>query len=426
MKEYQKALQCKNEFFSAWIGEVPAEISALFAEILTKAEQENIFDINKPTKHGSSLLHLIIMSASLDQTKAMRILLSHGADINLSEAGDRTPLHWAVTRFSMDTSRFNFVNFLIANGADVNKGDKEGMTPLRYAIQLIDYSGVSHSRSLLPILLKNGAQVSRQDKDGINPYDELEQKIEDHLNVPEIEKLHDSMEVLKAYFDEEKKLATERAVEFKNTIKEKWQSQAKPYGHHLKNIISEAKDEGIFDVNWSGKMGYNLLHLAAIYEEVEVMKFLLNQGADVNRQTTTKYNDKRIGYTALHCILNSNGYISLDMWNQHSFSTNQQQGILLLLKYDAKIDILDKDGCTILKTAIANQKYDNGFLLDLLVEGQRDPYKKQQLAALKTGIYQMPSLVNISIFAIQKTFPKSTLENMKDKLPEVIYSRLVN
>lgn len=61
----------------------------------------------------------------LDQKKAIKYLVEHGADINKPNGGGKTPLMIAIEYFDLD-----LVKFLIELGADVNKTDNEGNTPL--------------------------------------------------------------------------------------------------------------------------------------------------------------------------------------------------------------------------------------------------------------------------------------------------------
>lgn len=425
MKYYQQAIQCRDAFNKAWVGEMPEEIIQLFAAIVEKAEKENIFDINMTTKYGSSLLHLIVVTAE-NQTKALDILLAHGADINLAQDGDRTPLHLAIDKFSMNNQRYNFVNFLIENGADINKGDETGKTPLHYVVKLMDYSLSNHSRSLLLPLLEHGAIVAKQDSDGINAYEFLEDKIDERPEAYEIEELEKCLAELKKFYEKEKELATQRAIEFKNAFVEKWKSSKKPYSCLLPTIVSKAKNEGIFDVNWSGT-GITLLHYAAAYEEIGVLQLLLDNGADVNIQTTINHEyDAGKGYTALHCILCPIGYIEFGYCKWEKIDEQTCHCILLLLKHNAKLNIPDEKGYTVLNAAIANQQHDNGFLYNLLIEGQNNHYEKNKLSALQTGKYQAPSLTTICIFTMQKAFSKSEIENMKNNMSEEVYSRLTN
>jgi ankyrin repeat protein len=75
----------------------------------------------------------------------VRLLLEHGADPNKRSADGQPPLFQAVL-----TGDPMLVSFLIAHGADVNLDDGEGATALAYAAQ-------NESPALTEILLTNGA-----------------------------------------------------------------------------------------------------------------------------------------------------------------------------------------------------------------------------------------------------------------------------
>ena len=75
---------------------------------------------------GSSALH---WASSIDNSEVgislIRLLLSHGLDVNASNRAGETPLHWAV-----DWIRPQIVDELIKQKAEVNAKDHEGNTPL--------------------------------------------------------------------------------------------------------------------------------------------------------------------------------------------------------------------------------------------------------------------------------------------------------
>jgi ankyrin repeat protein len=66
----------------------------------------------------------------MGHTNVVKVLLSHGAEINARETNGWTPLHLVAY-----WNRTNLVEFLIANKADVNAEDNHGGTPLRLAVR---------------------------------------------------------------------------------------------------------------------------------------------------------------------------------------------------------------------------------------------------------------------------------------------------
>ena len=398
--EYQQAIQCRDEFNKAWIGDIPEPIIKLFAAIVERAEKENVFDINMTDNYGSSLLHLIVVT-SIDQTKALDILLANGADINLAEDGNRTPLHLAIDKFSMNNNRFNFVPYLIKRGADINKGDEEGKTPLHHVVMFLDYALFNNSRSLLLPLLESGAIVAKQDNDSTNALEFLEDKLEEGgtQHIAELEKSRDELE---KYFKKEVALATQKAIKFEKEFKEKW-TQAKKHFTQFVHISSEAKEAGLFNVDSCGAQGITLLHLAATHQEIEALQLLLENGSNANIQTKNVDICVRKGYTAIHCILSPNGYTEFGTLRWKDLDETIRRCILLLLKHGAKLDIPDADGNIVTK----------------------NPYERSRLYALQSGIHQPPTLLDICFFTAREKISREEIKSRRNTMPEEIYTRLV-
>jgi len=82
-------------------------------------------DVNVQDKWGYTPLYWACLHG---QTKAVRLLLSHGADVNIRDEGDRTPLHAACLSGCAPV-----IQALLKGGVDVNAQDKYGDTPLHRA-----------------------------------------------------------------------------------------------------------------------------------------------------------------------------------------------------------------------------------------------------------------------------------------------------
>jgi ankyrin repeat protein len=83
---------------------------------------------------GLAPIHYIVSSRGTypkDQEKAIKLLISYGADINLKTKDGKTPLHEAIQY----AGYLKTVEFLVQNGADVNAKDAEGKTPLKLAVE---------------------------------------------------------------------------------------------------------------------------------------------------------------------------------------------------------------------------------------------------------------------------------------------------
>jgi len=155
-------------------------------------------DVNAMTDHGWTPLSM----AALCNTEITEFLLSKGANPNPHEiaekedcacAGSPTPLHLAVRHDSLST-----VKVLVEHGALVNITDENGMTPLHVAVNnsnlsIVDYltekgaylnlrdekygrlelhtAAIRGNGDIVNRLVKGGANVSAQDNDGMTPLD---------------------------------------------------------------------------------------------------------------------------------------------------------------------------------------------------------------------------------------------------------------
>jgi ankyrin repeat protein len=84
----------------------------------------------------------------------VRDLLRRGADPNVRDEDERTPLHQAVLGNSV-----GLVGLLLESGARVDAQDRHGYTPLHFAAQ-------EHTPEIARILLGKGADPNARDEDG--------------------------------------------------------------------------------------------------------------------------------------------------------------------------------------------------------------------------------------------------------------------
>jgi ankyrin repeat protein len=82
------------------------------------------------------------------------MLLQHGAEVNVRNKADLTPLDLVSPRGETE-----FMELLIENGADVNSRDKEHFTPLHKA----SFCGQAEA---MPLLIRHGADVNARDRRG--------------------------------------------------------------------------------------------------------------------------------------------------------------------------------------------------------------------------------------------------------------------
>jgi len=128
----------------------------------------------------------LMYAAAFGSIEAMRVLIGKGADVNGRNAFDATPLMWAL----YDSNK---VRLLLSKGADVNPHTKQGRTPLMIAAlypgnvqtvkMLLDRGATVDARDqqqdtalilaadgeIARILVENGADVNAKDAFGFTP-----------------------------------------------------------------------------------------------------------------------------------------------------------------------------------------------------------------------------------------------------------------
>lgn len=112
----------------------------------------NIFDA-----YNNTPLQIALIS---NNTRAARVLMTHGADVNLSVGTLHPPLHLFCMVIPKEPEIFDL---MLSLGADVNRKDGNGNT----ALHLVD------DISLAILLIKNGADYKAKNNNGKTPIDTI-------------------------------------------------------------------------------------------------------------------------------------------------------------------------------------------------------------------------------------------------------------
>lgn len=178
-------------------------------------------NVNQLCKKGWAPLHKAVCRG----LRLTKLLIEHGADVNLKTSYGLSPLMAATGCGTVDTCEI--YRLLLENGADCNEINFRGTTPL--------FSDLANSSSLesAKLSISYGADIRAVDKVGMTA-------------------LHYAA---------------------KNPLVQK-----------MKFIL----DQG-FDVECVTRSNYSALHYAAYHSNPEVCEYLLNHGAMVNRRDSMEY-----------------------------------------------------------------------------------------------------------------------------------------
>jgi ankyrin repeat protein len=118
-------------------------------------------DPNLRTDTRAPILNVINNENLAARKQMLTALLGRGAEVDVRDVNDRTPLMWASLRIDKDS-----VSLLLAHKANVNAHDNTGNTPLHL---VASRSGDADLTELGEMLIGAGADVNVQDRNGQTP-----------------------------------------------------------------------------------------------------------------------------------------------------------------------------------------------------------------------------------------------------------------
>ena len=121
---------------------------------------ELLLDMNKSLIEYANTRYILSQAVSLGNSEIIKLLISHGANINERYKEGRTPLMIAV---GYNCIKPDIVRLLIENSANVNAKDKKGRTPLHSI-----FDG-HNALEKVELLLLHGANIDARDKYGRTP-----------------------------------------------------------------------------------------------------------------------------------------------------------------------------------------------------------------------------------------------------------------
>lgn len=259
-------------------------------------------DIDSFNNSGNTPL---IVAANRGEIKTIEVLLKHGANINKRKDGDSTAL-------SRGVHHINVVKLLLDGGADPNIADEFGKTPLWYA------SAYKGNIDIVNLLLENGADVTVQ----ANKYKETLLHISALYGHAELVKLYlekgldvnasdnrgytplywsissDKSEFDKSNVKTPKKTnnsVTQLLIEKGANIDD---TSTKYFPWSGNTALVQQSLEKNIDVDVRDEFGRTPLHMATTQGNLELAKWLIEKGANVNAEASTLQRYTPLRYAA--------------------------------------------------------------------------------------------------------------------------------
>src|SRR6266702_3376122 len=295
-------------------------------------------NIDVRDKREETALHKVIDRDDKVAIDAVRFLLERGADVNARRDDLWTPLHLAVNIGKLTVARM-----LLDHQADVNSRNGDGQAPLHLLSKRETSRDEDDGRDLVKLLLEWGANVNEQDKNNATPLDVAS----DYKNP----------EIIRVLLDHSAKAKTETDIgettlHGVSCVKYESQEDEVP--------VAQLLLECSVDVNTQHKDHRTPLHLASYHGKLEIVRLLLDRGANANatadngesplhKVSKGKYESQEDGVRVAWLLLERGGDVNAqrkDHWTP-----------LHLACYNGKLDIarvlLDRG-------ANANAEADNG------------------------------------------------------------------
>ncbi|EAY02539.1 hypothetical protein TVAG_494880 [Trichomonas vaginalis G3] len=128
-------------------------------------------------RDNGSQLTILHHACAKNNIKAVKCLISHGADLNMLNSGGYSVIHFAIFStvrgisvksfgpdFVNESEVIDLIELLLSNGANVNLKNEDGYTPLHMA-------SFMSTRGIVETLISHGAEINSLTKDGYTPLD---------------------------------------------------------------------------------------------------------------------------------------------------------------------------------------------------------------------------------------------------------------
>lgn len=281
--------------------------SLLKTAIAGKAEQARYLmqqglNVNHKNKKQHTALHYFV---TWKQKAMVAELLQAGARVNTRDENQNTALH-----FASDKKYFELIKLLLEHKADIHAVDKNGWTPLHTAANNAHMAAVR-------LLLAKGAKVDAQNNIGQTPLHLVIQNTNDTALIKFL------IEEGKADFNKittngwsaiHYAADTNNFEAFRYLVDQGANIHQVTTGPNIKwtvlnlaaqsslKIVQFLAEEKKVNIHYLDKLPTFVLHVAALYGQLDTVKYLVKAGADINQKIiTTNAFLGRNGWTAVDC-----------------------------------------------------------------------------------------------------------------------------
>lgn len=278
---------------------------------------------------NAGVLNPLYRAISLGYTEVAEVLLANKADVNLkgSDSDGQRPLHAAAR-----DGKTSLVQLLINHGADVNAPDNNGVTPLHSAV-------IADALPAAKLLLASKAEVDAQNKSGDTPlHNAAQQGSADIISLL----LDSSATVDATNYNNATPLLLAVANGRAEATRVLLAHKADP--NHRGGV---SQNEG----NYTSFVNTQPLYLKATMDNLEILKLLLDAGADLE-------GDSEQPYGAL----------------AGAISRNSADAVQLLLQHGANPNRPTVNGLSLLHDALANKR--RSEIVSLLLDKGANPNAK--------------------------------------------------
>ncbi|KAH8982532.1 ankyrin repeat-containing domain protein, partial [Lactarius akahatsu] len=198
--------------------------------------------------------------------RVAELLFQHGANVDPGTTKGRTPLHRAIEW--PNNLAIGAVQFLLKHGANVNFRNVHGVTPLHLVAKLTfsRHCGEDNGADLAQLLLRHGAEVNSRDRFDSTPLHDASHVLDlevarvlldngADVNAVNDRGQHPFHQVVESY-------SSKARVDVARLLVERGADVNAPYNGYLDNVTP--------------------LHVASYHLDLELMRFLLYHGANVN------------------------------------------------------------------------------------------------------------------------------------------------